>query len=351
MSKYRRLGESAADSFVEEGVPLNDSVEKIAESKGLNPHETNRVVEHANVKTFLSMFKETDDKTFTFDLAEPVSVKKEGTSSMSDYKIAPETKKEAEKRTELQKTAHVQFAAELKRDRDEWVEKLGEAGAPKESINRFEDEWDRAHDRYGSEKRARFSALSQVSRIFIPVDENIREKEAELQPEAEEETPPPDYSLFKERYDDKDWSKEEDVRRVRTQVKAARKAVRNDKSEAEIRGKALEDQLIKEGEKAMKDGYDLPLLKTAVKKAGYDEDIIVKTLDRLTKKRADAKDYRKRNGISEKTKTAAANEDHPLIKTAESLLDWADEYKSIKKQAGYLDQALEKLNEWENKND
>lgn len=68
--QFNLWGKEAAKRFIEEGVPLNTSVEKTAAEHGLNSDEINRVVEAANLETYGHFLKTSQDKTFEFPVAD-----------------------------------------------------------------------------------------------------------------------------------------------------------------------------------------------------------------------------------------------------------------------------------------
>lgn len=73
-SKFEKLAEEATTALLEDGVSLNDSIEKIAKDKDLNPEEIKRVVEAANVKAFQKNFECSErkgHKDVDFDVADP----------------------------------------------------------------------------------------------------------------------------------------------------------------------------------------------------------------------------------------------------------------------------------------
>lgn len=92
--KLKELGEKIAEDFLQREVPLNVSLEKVAEAYALNSHQLHRVAETANVKTHLHMLKEaaTSDAYIVFDLADAQSVKpvEKSANSTLDYEEAPD---------------------------------------------------------------------------------------------------------------------------------------------------------------------------------------------------------------------------------------------------------------------
>ena len=66
---FENMGKAAAKEYVSSNKPLNDSITKIAEHYGLNPAQTARVVEQANVETYLKLNEASDDKYVEFEPA------------------------------------------------------------------------------------------------------------------------------------------------------------------------------------------------------------------------------------------------------------------------------------------
>ena len=71
---YENMGKEAAAELVSSNKPLNETITKLAESYGLNTEQTARVIEHANVETYLKLNKVSDDKYIEFDPADPVKI-------------------------------------------------------------------------------------------------------------------------------------------------------------------------------------------------------------------------------------------------------------------------------------
>lgn len=85
---YERKADEAVQGFVNEGVPLEKTIVKIARRDSLNPEQIRRVVEMANTGTFLELFNKTageDDRMVEFSVADPESV------IASFYDNAPDT--------------------------------------------------------------------------------------------------------------------------------------------------------------------------------------------------------------------------------------------------------------------
>jgi hypothetical protein len=64
------LGNKAADMYLSKGVSLNDAITKLASGSQLSAEHIRRVVEFANKETHNRMFKESEDKLFSFPLAD-----------------------------------------------------------------------------------------------------------------------------------------------------------------------------------------------------------------------------------------------------------------------------------------
>lgn len=97
---YKYYGEQASKDFIENKVPLTDSVTKIAKEHNLNKHAIDRVVEHANQITYLSLFNNGSDKyaSVNFEVADAAAIKesikpatvKVARQYLDDYTVSPE---------------------------------------------------------------------------------------------------------------------------------------------------------------------------------------------------------------------------------------------------------------------
>lgn len=72
----KSLGKEAALDFLQEGIPLNDAVVKVAQRyPSISTHQVRRVVEFANQEAFANLFeKQAGDKNVDFDIADPAEV-------------------------------------------------------------------------------------------------------------------------------------------------------------------------------------------------------------------------------------------------------------------------------------
>ncbi len=70
------IGKRASDLFLKHEVPLVDAIVKVASKlPDFTDEHVKRVIENANLVTFEEMFKSSDSKHITFDLAEFSDVK------------------------------------------------------------------------------------------------------------------------------------------------------------------------------------------------------------------------------------------------------------------------------------
>jgi hypothetical protein len=74
--KLMDLAKMASDRFLQEDVPLNSAIASVAEAHELNPFQIERVAEIANHEVNLRLLKQSEDKNFTFELADPKVISK-----------------------------------------------------------------------------------------------------------------------------------------------------------------------------------------------------------------------------------------------------------------------------------
>lgn len=74
--QYGLWAKTAAKRFLEDDVPLNDSIRKIAAEHELNSNEVDRVVEMANLETYSQRLKQSspNDKSFEFPVADRAKI-------------------------------------------------------------------------------------------------------------------------------------------------------------------------------------------------------------------------------------------------------------------------------------
>lgn len=75
-----QFAQEASSLYLSNGVPLEETIVKIAERKDLNTHQIQRVCEFANLQTFQSLYKTSQDKTFEFDVADSRKIIREKNS-------------------------------------------------------------------------------------------------------------------------------------------------------------------------------------------------------------------------------------------------------------------------------
>lgn len=63
------ISKIASERFLNNGVPLNEAIAKLAEENELTPMQIHRIAEDANHRVQAGMYKKAEDKSFTFDLA------------------------------------------------------------------------------------------------------------------------------------------------------------------------------------------------------------------------------------------------------------------------------------------
>jgi hypothetical protein len=72
---YQKLAKAIVDDFVQQAVPLEDSVVKLAQDRALNAYETRRLLEATNLNAHLVLFeKMSEHKYVDFDVVDPESV-------------------------------------------------------------------------------------------------------------------------------------------------------------------------------------------------------------------------------------------------------------------------------------
>lgn len=75
---FKKLADAVADDLVQQRIPLNDSITKLANSMGLNHSQVHRLCEATNNVAFNKMFSAKDktasDRMVEFDIADPKQV-------------------------------------------------------------------------------------------------------------------------------------------------------------------------------------------------------------------------------------------------------------------------------------
>jgi hypothetical protein len=126
--------EKAASQYLDKGISLNDSIEKIAQENLLNEEQVRRVSEFANISTNLELFEREEDKRFEFPQADSSAIwskvssdsSHEKTASIfSDYLLPPSRRYIPNQETE--KVASEQVIAKSQDELIEEIEKTGQA--------------------------------------------------------------------------------------------------------------------------------------------------------------------------------------------------------------------------------
>jgi hypothetical protein len=99
-SSVRSISEQVSSEYLSNGIPMNKSIAKVAEERGLNKHYVERIVEQSNQLTYLSLFDKGTDKyaSATFELADASSViesikpksQKVASPMLDDYEVQKE---------------------------------------------------------------------------------------------------------------------------------------------------------------------------------------------------------------------------------------------------------------------
>ncbi len=71
---FKTFGKVAASEYTTNNTPLDETIAKLAEHYGLNSEQVARVVEHANVETYLKLNKASDDKYIEYLPANTVKI-------------------------------------------------------------------------------------------------------------------------------------------------------------------------------------------------------------------------------------------------------------------------------------
>lgn len=72
---YQSLAQAIVCDYMDQNIPLRDSLVKVADEHQFNVHETRRLLEATNVHAHLSLFKQAEDKKYVeFDVVDPDDV-------------------------------------------------------------------------------------------------------------------------------------------------------------------------------------------------------------------------------------------------------------------------------------
>lgn len=351
--EYRQLGEEASERFLKEGEGLNQAIQKLADENNLNPHEVQRVVEHANVNSFLSQFKQADDKAeVAFDVADSDAIdppaepsgKESSVDDLTDYMEPPERSRgDATEQKAAQRVKKAQASRSQGRTKEEWVAHLKEAGVPQESIERFESDWDEQVRCGRSRGEAEKVAMRHVPDFALddptgPSEQDESEKFAF------------DQSWANDYFDGKDLSTKEARIRAHQKLSAARQALQEDLEDLRIHGKNRVGELAKKAEDAMKEGVTLDLLKEASDRLDLSPEarnLVDQALEKASERKLDIAEYREQYDVELETKTAAVNDEHPFVQKMESLNDWADSVQEKQAEIKRLHTAIETIEQYD----
>lgn len=132
MIDYKSLAKTAAVNFIKKDIPLNETIEKLAQNFDLNPTQIQRVAELTNKATHQYCLIKVADKNFTFDLADANQIL--GSLSKNNYdndllssfepeKVAADSTKLAELFEHPEDQFNIKTASK-KQDFEKFAEKL-----------------------------------------------------------------------------------------------------------------------------------------------------------------------------------------------------------------------------------
>jgi hypothetical protein len=175
-NELKQIGDKIAQDFLDRGVALQDSLEKVAESHGLNAHQLHRVAEQANLKSHLAMLKTAslDNAYITFDVADASKIKpieKQAEASV-DYHLPPDTNLFKLTDNDTIKMASVQRqVSESIPDSEQYLISTEKVAKVKKAFNSFsQNEWriqDKVDSIYQTVKQAALSGNDPKSLGFI----------------------------------------------------------------------------------------------------------------------------------------------------------------------------------------
>lgn len=82
---FASLSKEASKAYLEESVPMDQTIKKIASRESLNSDQVKRVVEGANLLTFSTMFKQGYEGNIDYDLANPESILEPSATKTASY--------------------------------------------------------------------------------------------------------------------------------------------------------------------------------------------------------------------------------------------------------------------------
>jgi hypothetical protein len=81
--ELKMMAKNVSQDYLEKQASMNDTIMKLANSKGLNPHQVARICENANLNTYNAMWDKTGSGDFTFDCADQEKIAADMSSSYS----------------------------------------------------------------------------------------------------------------------------------------------------------------------------------------------------------------------------------------------------------------------------
>tara|TARA_Y100000310_G_C20415625_1_gene684177 strand:- start:266 stop:751 length:486 start_codon:yes stop_codon:yes gene_type:complete len=113
-----KLGHTISKTYISDGITMNDSLLKVADTHNLNLQQIHRVAEAANVDAYLNLIKSSEDKYVDFPLANAKDVY----TNLTTDTDAPQTAVAADYENPPVKTASVNLFPGV----DEGMEKVAE---------------------------------------------------------------------------------------------------------------------------------------------------------------------------------------------------------------------------------
>ena len=171
---YNRLSKAIVTDFMNDSIPLRDSLIKVADEHSLNVHETRRLLEATNTHAHLSLFKEASDQKYVeFDVVDPKDVCGELFGRVDTDEVSPH---DHEKVAAYVETDHyLDLPDEHERESFAAVTKVASASVPVEEAP--------APNRYAGERG--FHAYAKVNKIASEMENTILELDIEYRDELD----------------------------------------------------------------------------------------------------------------------------------------------------------------------
>lgn len=349
--KYRKLGDKASEQFLENGQPLNESIQKLANQENLNEHEVQRVVEHANVNSFLSQFKEAEDKTeVIFDVANPDAIdvpaespgKEASVTDLTDYETPPARTNDADQVKQAEdRLLRAQSSQDRERTKEEWVDHLKSAGVSPDVIERFVNDWDQQIRCDRSRDEAEKVAMRHLPTFALD------------EPQQQEKSASEGFSFGQQwandYFSDKDLDDRRSRLRARSKLASARDAIEDSLKDLEVHGESKVADLKDEIVETMKQGYRLTTIKEAVQQLNVDseaDEFVKFAFGEASERQTDMKLNRSERDLSP-TKTASLNDDHPIVSAVSEIDNWVDRTRKKQAELKRVQSAIETIDAYE----